>query len=80
MLLHDIIDNGNATGSIEISISGQYVAAFFPVQISFQRFEIKRLIQSLSLEKTPRTTYYQVLRVEVSVLINIFKHTYVWKY
>uniref|UniRef100_A0A7S2WDM3 Coatomer subunit delta n=1 Tax=Eucampia antarctica TaxID=49252 RepID=A0A7S2WDM3_9STRA len=33
---HDIIDNGNATGSIEFSIPGQDVAAFFPVQITFQ--------------------------------------------
>ena len=77
---HDTIDNGNATSSIEFSIPGQDVAAFFTIQMSFQSFEIKILLQSLSLEKTLRTTYYQALRVEASVLINIFKHTYVWKY
>jgi len=45
---HDIIDNGNATGSIEFSTLGQYIAAFFPVEISFRSFEIKKLLKSLS--------------------------------
>jgi len=32
---HDVIDANNASGSLEFSIAGSNVDAFFPVQIAF---------------------------------------------